>query len=185
MTRRFRAGDPGWGALFTAYQESAYRLECQQVYCSPAQDKALAQFLSGEAVDIDLSWSNSRTRAQVALGRTKTKVRIVVEPPTPYTRLELTKYPEMIAAGEDVRILAVPQGEWPVGQPPHDYWLFDDRDVWKMSYHQNFHFKGAELLDEPDDIAEHRRARDLALAQAVSLEEYVAARADEPERSTA
>lgn len=36
----------------------------------------------------------------------------------------------------------------PGGRPPelrlHDYWLFDYRDVWRMHYHENFRFAGAE-----------------------------------------
>lgn len=186
MTRWITAGDAAWGALFTTYRESAYRLECQQVYCSAAEDEALAKFLSGRPVDIDLSWSNARTRAQRALGRTKTKVRIVVDPPTPYTRLELSQYPRMAEAGEEILILATPQGEWPADQPHHDYWLFDEHDVWRMHYHENFRFKGAELLDDPQAVAEHLAWRNSALAEAVPLHEYLAALpTDHQERTTA
>ena len=110
----------------------------------------------------------------------------MVEPPTPYTRLELTPYPKMAEAGEDIHILACQQGEWPSEQPHHDFWLFDDRDVWRMHYHENFHFKGAELLDDPASVAEHRRFRDLALTHAVPLHDFLASRhANDQERTTA
>jgi hypothetical protein len=48
--------------------------------------------------------------------------------------------------------------------------------VWNMHYYENFRFAGAELLDDPDDVSQHLRWRDLALARAVPLNEYLAAR---------
>lgn len=186
MSRWIDAADrEAWSALFTGYEESAYRLEGQQMYSSQVQDEHLARFLSGQPLDIDWTWFRSTLRAQIEAGRRQVKVRIVVEPPTQYTQLELLLYPEMAAAGEEIRIIAVQQGDWPEDQPHYDYWIFDDRDVWRLHYHENFHFKGAELLDDPD--ARHRRQRDLALAMAVPLEHYLATRAptDDQERTTA
>jgi hypothetical protein len=85
-------------------------------------------------------------------------------------------YPLLVDAGEDVRIIAVPEGGRPTELPLHDFWLFDDRDVWKMHYHENFRFAGAELLDDPEVVARHLRWRDLALARAVPLRDYLASR---------
>lgn len=168
-----RTDSDEWSALFTGFRVSAYRLECQQVYCSPVQDASLARFLAGLPLELDLSWTTSRTREQAAVGRSTVKVRIVVEPPTPYTRLELAVYPQLMSAGEDIRVVAVQQGDWPEQLPHHDYWLFDDQEVWRLHYHENFHFKGAELLDDPDKVTDHRRWRDIALAHSVPLEQYV------------
>jgi hypothetical protein len=173
--------DPDWARLFTSYTRTAYRLEGQQMYSSPVEDEHLATFLSGRPVEFDLTWRLSKTRAQAAIGRTKMTVRIVIEPPTAYTRLELTIYPRMVEAGEEIRIIAVPQGERPCELPRHDYWLFDDHDVWRMHYHENFRFAGAELLDDSDAIAEHLHWRDLALARSVPLDEYLASREPTPE----
>jgi hypothetical protein len=185
MSRWIRStGDPEWAALFTGYRRSAYRLEGQQMYSNPAEDAHLATFLSGGKVPFDLSKRLNRTRAQIAAGRTKTTVRIVVEPPTPYTRMELSVYPQMLTAGEDVRIIAVPQGGRPAELPLHDYWLFDDHDVWKMHYFENFRFAGAELLDEPAVIAEHLRWRDTALARAVRLDTYLTRDTADTQEST-
>lgn len=180
------AQDPEWAKLFTSYRESAFRLEGQQMYSSPAEDENLAQFLAGRTVEIDLSWRLPKARAQIAAGRTKTTVRIVIEPPTAYTRLELTVYPQLVEAGEDIRIIAVPQGGRPPELPLHDFWLFDDREVGKLHYHENFRFHGAELLDGPDAIADHLRWRELALAGAVPLYQYLASRpADRQEHTPA
>lgn len=171
--------DEGWTALFTGYRESAYRLECQQVYCSETEDENLAQFLSGGTVEVDWTWFDETTARRAKPERTKIRVRVVVEPPTPYTRLELSWFPRMIQAGNDVKNLAVPMGEWPAGQPDHDYWLFDDRDLWLMHYHENFHFKGAELVEDLEVVQQHRHWRDLALAEAMPLAEYLASRRPE------
>jgi hypothetical protein len=174
-----------WAALFRSYERSAYRLEGQQVYSSPAEDAYLAKFLAGEPIELDLSNRRERMRLDAATGRTKTIVRIVVEPPTPYTRLELAVYPQMARTGDDIRIIAVPQGGRPSELPLYDYWLFDEREVWRMHYYENFRFAGAELLDGADVVAEHLRMRDFALSRAVPLDEYLASReADTPESTT-
>ena len=181
MTRWINStDDPAWSALFTGYTKSAYRLEGQQSYSDHGEeDAALARFLAGEPLGLDLSWTASRTRAQVAAGRVKTRVRVVVEPPNDYTRLELVVYPELADAGEDIRIISVPKGEWPAGLPQHDYWLFDDRDVWQMHYNDDHTFHGAELIEDEAAISHYLQWRDIALAQAVPLSDYLAARQTE------
>jgi hypothetical protein len=166
--------DPEWAKLFTGFTKSAYRLEGQQTYSNDKEDAALARFLAGKPLELDLSWMMPKLKAQVAAGRTQTTVRVVVEPHTDYTRFELAVYPESTAAGEDIRVIAVPEGSWPVGVPRHDYWLFDDHDVWRMHYHDNYRFTGAELLDNEDAIAKHLQWRNNALAQAVPLHDYLA-----------
>jgi hypothetical protein len=187
MSRWIRSTkDPEWAALFTSYRRTAFRLEGQQMYSSPMEDEHLVQFLSGRPVELDLSWRLSKTQAQIAAGRSETTVRIVVEPPTAYTRLELTVYPRLVEAGEEIRIIAVPQGGRPPELPLHDYWLFDDHAVWRMHYYENFRFAGAELLDGTDAIADHLRWRDIALDMSVPLHQYLASREpDHQERTTA
>jgi hypothetical protein len=188
MTRWIQATtDPEWAALFTGYERSAFRLEGQQMYSNSAEDGPLARFLTGQPLEFDLTWRLSKTRTEASPERTTTTVRIVVEPPSLYTRFELTVYPQLVAAGEDVRIIAVPEGGRPPELPMHDFWMFDERDVWKMHYYENFRFAGAELLDDPEVVAQHLRWRDIALARAVPLHEYLASRKapDDSETTTA
>jgi uncharacterized protein DUF6879 len=165
-----------WAAFFTGYTTSAYRLECPQVYSSPDEDAALARFLAGEPHGGDLSWAISKLRNQIAAGRTQTLVRVVLEPSTDYTRFELAVYPEFAAAGQDTRIIASSWDGWPPGLPRHDYWMFDEHDVWRMHYHDDYTFRGAELLEGDAVIEQHPVWRDLALAQATPLDDYLAAR---------
>jgi len=178
MSRWIRQGqDAEWAALFTGYQKSAHRLEAQQIYDSDSEREDVRRFVAGEPSILDLSWSIPKIRAQIAAGRTHSTVRVVVEPPTDYTRWELSIYPTFAKAGEDIRIIPIGESDdWPDGVPRHDYWLFDDRDVWWMHYDDQNGWAGAELLDDPAAIADHLQWRDTTIARSVPLAEYLAAR---------
>lgn len=167
------AQEEEWAALFTGYEMSAYRLEAQQTYASEVEDAAVRLFVAGTQPVMTFDWALPKLQSQVAAGRTQTNVRVVVEPPNDYTRWELSVYPEFAAAGEDIRIIAVAGDEWPDGLPSYDYWMFDERDVWRMHYEDNHTFAGAELLDAPAAVADHLRWRDVALARSVPLADYL------------
>jgi hypothetical protein len=181
MTRWIRSTkDPDWAALFTGYARSAFRLEAQQTYSNDAEDAAVARFVAGEAHDLEFSWALPKIQQQVAAGRTQTTVRVVQEPLTDYTRFELAVFPEFAAAGEDIRIIAADAAQWPAGVPQHDYWLFDDRAVWRMHYDEHQRFAGAELLEGEAAISDHLQWRDRAVALSVPLHEYLATRSPGP-----
>jgi hypothetical protein len=166
--------DPKWAELFTSFTKSAFRLEGQQTYNSPGEKAEFDRFLAGEPLRLELSWMRPKITAQIAAGHTWTTVRVVVEPQTDYTRFEMAVYPEFVAMGEDIRIISVKQGDWPESVPRHDYWLFDDRDVWRMHYRDDHSFAGAELLEDDASIQEHLLWRDAAIAQSVPLAEHLA-----------
>lgn len=178
MTRWIRPVDRDeWTELFASYLKSAFRLEGQQIYSSDSEDAHLAKFLAGDTAELDLSPRFRTAIPQIAAGRAKTTVRVVIEPPTDYTRMAFSLYPRMIAIGEEIRIIAVPEGEWPADLPQHDYWLFDDRDVWRLHYDDGHRAIGAELLDGEDVLTEHLRWRDIALAQSIPFDDYLSSRA--------
>ncbi|MGI5126549.1 DUF6879 family protein [Pseudonocardia sp. CA-107938] len=176
MTRWITSSsDPAWAALFTSFTKSAFRLEGQQIYDSESEREDFAKFLAGEPIDPSFfEWARPKITAQIAAGRHQTTVRVVVEPQTDYTRFEMATYPEFVAMGEDIRVISVQAGEWPEGVPRHDYWLFDDRDVWRMHYREDCTFAGAELLEGEDVIAQHLQWRDTAIALSVPLHDYLA-----------
>jgi len=178
VSRRINGtGDPAWVALFTGFKKSAYRLEGQQVYSNDSEDAALEQFRATGRFEPFEPWpAIPLVRATAAAGQTQTRVRVVVEPPTDYTRMELAAYPYLAEAGEDIRIIAVREAEWPADLPRYDYWLFDDRDVWRMHYNDDHTFHGAELIEDEAAIAQHLEWRDVALDRAVPLEDYMANR---------
>ncbi len=175
MARRVINAIPGeeWGALFTGFTRSAFRLEAFQHYTAPDEEEALARFRAGQDPQIDLAWWTGLARRQTAAGRTMSRVRVIVEPPTEYTRFELVAYPVMAAAGDDIRIISVSPGTWPADVPHHDFWLFDDRDVWILNYDQAGVLLSAELQDDHQAVQEHLWWRDAALAQAIPVGDYL------------
>lgn len=177
MGRRFITAIPGaeWGALFTGFTRSAFRLETLQHYTAPDEREEFARFLAGAAPQPELSWWTELARMHTAAGRTMSRVRVIVEPPSDYTRFELAAYPVMAAAGDDIRIISVSPGTWPAGVPHEDFWLFDDHDLWVMNYDQAGVLLNAELLDDRQTVADHLRWRDVALDQAIPVNDYLAA----------
>jgi hypothetical protein len=178
MSRVIEADDwDAWGALFN-FKQSAYRLETLQTYSEPDEAEAVARFLAGEDPGLDTSWWESTVRSHREAGGTMTRVRVLVEPHSDYVRFQLPYFERFAAVGEDIRVIATPAGHWPAAIPTHDYWLFDDRDLWLLRYTDAGTFIRAELVDEPHEVAAHRRWRDLALAQAVPLRTYLTALAE-------
>lgn len=163
-----------WAKLFTGFTGSAFRLETFQHYSAPDEVEALARFRSGQDPRIDLAWWTDLARKHTQAGRTMSRVRVIIEPPSEYTRFELVAYPVMAAAGDDIKIISVRPGNWPANVPHHDYWLFDDRDVWVLNYDSDGVLRSAELRDDPQAVQDHLRWRDAALAQAIPVSEYLA-----------
>jgi hypothetical protein len=177
MARRMIASlaSPEWAGLFTGFTSSAFRLEGLQHYTAPDETEAFARFRAGKDPKVDLSWWTGLARGHTAAGRSMSRVRVVIEPPSDYTRFELAHYPAMVAAGDDIRIIPTAPGTWPAGIPRHDFWLFDDHDVWILNYDAAGVFLSAELRDDPRSITDHLRWRDTALSRAVPVSDYLAA----------
>jgi uncharacterized protein DUF6879 len=163
-----------WGQLLSSYQSSSFRLEAQQIYSNEFENAWLADFVAGRPLrDLDFSWRLSRAQERMAAGCTKITVRVVVEPQTDYTRMELATYRIVVAGGEDIRVIVVPEGQpWPDGLARDDFFLFDDRDVWRMHYNADYTWAGAELIDGGEVLAQHLRWRDRALELAIPLLAY-------------
>jgi len=177
MGRRITSTDaPEWEVLFLNFTHSAFRLETLQHYSEPVEAEDFAQFLAGEYhADGDLSWWGDKTRKHAAAGHHMSRVRIVIEPLTNYTRFEIIDFPRMVDAGDDIRIIAMSEGEWPDGLPHEDYWLIDEHDIWLMVYDDQGALRYAELQDHDEDLlARHLQWRDDAWAQAIPVGEYLA-----------
>jgi hypothetical protein len=178
MVRRVidRIPGPEWASLFTGFTDSAFRLETLQHYTEPDEQIAFAKFRAGQDSEMDLTWWTGLARQHAAAGHAMSRVRIVIEPPSDYTRFELLAYPIMAAAGDDIRIISVMPGTWPSGIPREDFWIFDGRDVWVLIYDQAGLPLRAELLDDHQAVFDHLRWRDKALAQAIPVNDYLATR---------
>ncbi len=166
---------PEWAALFTDFTRSAFRLETFQHYTAPDEQEQYARFLAGEEPRPDLTWWTKLARGHVAAGRTMSRVRVIVEPPSDYTRFELAAYPIMAAAGDDIRIISVSPGAWPPGIPHEDFWIFDSRDLWVLRYDGSGFLLSAELVDDSRVVADHLRWREKALELSVPVSDYLAA----------
>ena len=177
MARRVITGVPGpeWAALFSpGFARSAFRLETRQHYSMADEREPFERFRAGSDPRLDLSWWTGLASAHAAAGHSMSRVRVIVEPPTDYTRFELYAYPAMIAAGDDIRVISTMPGAWPDGVPQHDFWLFDDQDLWLLNYDQAGTLVSAMQADDPDELNRHRRGRDAALARAVAVRDYLA-----------
>ncbi|CAL9452566.1 MULTISPECIES: DUF6879 family protein [unclassified Streptomyces] len=162
-------GSEEFGRLFETFERTAFRLETLAVYDVEEEREEIGRFLAGE--DMGPEWDdNPWVRSITERGKHLSRVHVLCSPLTDYLRYELSAYPGNIRAGEVIGIVDL--GEQPVtGLPGHDFWLFDDRDVYRMHYTPEGRFTGAELLP-PDRLAEYRGYRDLALRHAVPFAAY-------------
>lgn len=166
-------GAPEFSAWFHRFQRSCFRLETLQHYGGSGEDDSITAFLAGKNPPPHpgkREWT-TLVRAAVADGRTMQRVHIVTEPLTPYACFEVAwSYAHSVAAGEDVRIIAVTEDEaWPCGipSPGNDFWLFDDTELFHMHYDPDGTWLGVEHMSDPALVkaAQHDRRNVLHLAQ--------------------
>ncbi|MEI5102058.1 hypothetical protein RB200_30500 [Streptomyces sp. PmtG] len=113
---------------------------------------------------------NPWVRSMTDKGKRVSRVHVLTSPWTDYLRYELAAYPGNITAGESIGI--IDRAEQTVeGLPDHDFWLFDDRSVYRMHYSDTGAFLSGELL-RSDRLSEYQGYRDRALAAAVPFATY-------------
>jgi hypothetical protein len=183
MTRRYiRPGSAALSSLFDNFTREAFRLETLQVYSEAEEDGPRRQFEVGEPVGNDpgtVQWVQWLTAGRAA-GKSVSRVHVLVEPLSDYARFELAYYRPGLAAGEDIRIIAVRAGEWPGGLPGpgSDFWLFTDTDgtarVLFMEYDTEGTLTGGWLSADPADIRQAAAWRDTAMSAALPLADYLA-----------
>ena len=165
-----------FGRLFASFRYTAYRLEALQWYDVSYEREPVRRFVAGDTHVTDPTkpeWV-SVIRNAVSTGRRMERVHVVTEPLSEYIRYELTcSYGPNVAAGEDIRILPVRQGEWPGDLPREDYWLFDSSDLWSMTYDDAGAFLHADLIRDPAAIVRACYWRDAAMHQAITYDEYM------------
>jgi hypothetical protein len=158
-----------FGRLFESFELDAFRLETLAAYDVEEDKEALERFLAGGPMPPE--WSDSPSvRGITSRGKSMARVHVLRSPLTDYLRYELAAYPGNVAAGESVGIIDLSH-EDVSGLPDHDFWLFDDSEIYRMYYMPDGKFEGAELLPA-DRLPEYRRYREIAQANAAPLEEY-------------
>lgn len=180
MLRRLPGGGQEWDQLFERFHDSIFRFETLQHYDVSVEREPLRRFLSGEAKPYPLyprrRWWEGVNRDAVAAGKKVERVRVLVEPLTDYDRYEVSwPYFDNVRAGEDIRVIAVAAGEWPVGLPGygHDFYLFDSAQLALMHYDHRGRFLAVDLLDDPEAIELATGWRERALEAAMPYPEYL------------
>ena len=115
-------------------------------------------------------------RAAIARGCRIRRVHVVDLPLTVYLRYEMAAYRENIDAGEEVGI-AVRRWHPDLAELTEDFVLFDPEAstqamVW-MRYDDQGQLTGLDYSDEPADLALAAGYREVALAHAVPLREFM------------
>lgn len=157
--------------LLRTFETYAWRLEARDTYDVSDERDQFDDFLAGrpyQASAEDIEWQES-IRAIVSSGRRIGRVRLVGRPVTPYTRFEFAYYPDLVASGEDVRILDRLEVD---DQDPlwrQDFWLFDDRIALLMHYSEDGEFRGTSTVADVEPFIALRR---MAMSMAVPLSEY-------------
>jgi hypothetical protein len=163
-------------AAFHTFRYSVFRLETLQTYRDPVEDQGIAAFHRGDLQPppdpAEDEWA-AMLRAHRDSGRVQQRVHVVTEPITDYLAYELCwEYGPHTAAGEDIRIIPV-TGGWPDDVPPADFTLFDSRLLFRLDYAPDGAWLGAELINDPADVAAACFARDAALHHTMPWAEYM------------
>ena len=155
--------------LFETFERSAFRLETLDVYDVEDEQDEIARFLADD--DMGPEWAdNPWVRSMTDKGKAVSRVHVLRSPLTDYLRYELSAYPGNIKAGETIGIIDLAEQDVD-GLPDHDFWLFDDREVYRMHYSPHGAFIGGELLPE-ERLGEYRGYRELAREHATPFDSY-------------
>jgi len=159
--------------LFLGIDREAFRLEQLDRYTVDEEDELYAAWQAGRPIDRtpDTSEWLRLIADHTAAGRRVYSVRIVDWPLSDYVRFELACLPDNAAAGQEVYVVER-RAHLDLAVLTEDFWLFDDSTAVVMRYDAD----GRPL--EPEavaDVAAYRARRDLALANARPLAEWLAA----------
>lgn len=170
-------GVPEFSSWFRQFRRSCFRLETLQCYRGSGEDDSIRVFLAGQTPQPHpgkREWI-ALVGAAVRDGRTMQRVHVVTEPLTDYVCFEVAwSYAYNVAAGEDLRIIPLAEGEaWPVDVPTGDFWLFDDTELFGMRYDADGTWAGIEHLTDQAATLVARRGRDAALGLARPWATYI------------
>ncbi|MEU6484685.1 DUF6879 family protein [Streptomyces sp. NPDC046887] len=156
--------------LLGAFEQTAFRLESLDKPHTEEDWAELWQFLDTEVLGPSGRGGNAWVRSMTDQGKSLSRVHILRSPLNALLRHELAAFRSDIAAGESIGI--IDRAERDVqGLPDHDFWLFDDRDLYRLHHTPEGDLTGAEPLP-PDRLPEYRAYRARALAWAVPFADW-------------
>jgi hypothetical protein len=158
--------------LLREFGHSAFRLEAQPAYALSYEQADLAAFRAGSpAPPPDVGWWQdwlAQVTAQVAQGKTVTRVRVLEEPPSDYQRWMIWAGPWYGQAGEQIRYLTRSHAA-SLGIPlKTDWWMLDDKRLVLMHFSPAGEIAGKELITDAAIVARHRDWRDAAVRSATA-----------------
>ncbi|MEV0345538.1 DUF6879 family protein [Nonomuraea sp. NPDC050680] len=172
--------DAEFNRFFTEFRFTAYRLESLQRYDVSYEKTEFDLFLNGQQrgeFPGIAQWIDGTVKPARNSGKLLHRVHVVQEPLSDYVRFECAwAYAHTVPAGEDVRLIPVPSGEWPAGLPRYDYWLFDSSSLVTMHYEEDGSFEAAEIVDDPEKIVQANFWRDMAVGQSIPFASFAAKR---------
>ncbi|WP_039795793.1 DUF6879 family protein [Nocardia araoensis] len=162
--------DEGFPDLLRTCKREAFHLEVLDTYAEPNEHEPFRRFLADEPDDY--AWFQpwaELVEETTSRGVAVTRVRIITEPHTDYTRFALAVAELNARAGEDIRYLP----RHAAGEvPPDDYWLLDDETVVFSAFGESGGWSGAVTTD-PHIAAYCRGLRARFWPLATPLPEYV------------
>jgi|HubBroStandDraft_1064217.scaffolds.fasta_scaffold06287_3 hypothetical protein len=170
--------EAGLDPYFDAISREAFRLEALAAYAVASESAGLRAYLAGEPFQKSAAGQAFKdyVRSQVEAGIRWHRVRVVRGPLSDYERWECEwGYTVNEQLGYRTFVLDLAEAADPPRLPDYDWWMLDERVVLRFHYDENGAFAGADALDDPGEIAGHRRYRDAALAAAVPFPAYWAA----------
>lgn len=166
-----------FGDALTNFTSVVFRLETLQTYRAPEEAEMFAAFLAGQSKPPPVPAIEEWTALIRAHGgrRTFQRVHVVQEPLSDYVRFELAwGYSSTVSAGEDVRIIALaPTDPWPWDVPCEDFWLFDDRELYRARYERDGSWAGVDRLHSSEQLHAAQQRREAALRCAVPWADYM------------
>jgi hypothetical protein len=178
MSSGRRLSGPEFGALFSSFRQTAFRLETLAAYDVVDDREQLGQFRAGRPLPPpsppDEEW-RVLVRGAVASGKDMSRVHVLPPSLTPYLRYEIDwGYLYNAEAGERILLLEHdPPGAFLPGWTAHDFWLFDDATAVRMHYDSNGTYQYPEMISGRRDVEFYAHVRDVAVASAVTLQEYL------------
>jgi len=172
VTVAFVEVGPDFRSFVRGYRHTAFRFEVRDRYNEPAELEQIRRFEAGLPLDPEFvePW-REMMRARTAEGARMTRVRVVSEPHSAYTRFGLHLGALNVEAGEDIRYLA--RSHPAVAElPDHDWWLIDSTRVGLLRFGEDDVLLGAELIDDPAAVVRYNYWRDVAVHYATPLREY-------------
>lgn len=167
-------------AMIDSFERSIFRLETLAEYRVEEEAEKLRRYIEGKPLpDPDPAHDSWRTalRRHAEAGRTVERLRTLPPGLTPYLRFEIEwAYLYSWEAGERIYLAGDDALALLPERARRDFYLFDDRTVVLMHYDAVGRPAGRDLIEDPDEIAVYRRAREAALSAATPLPEYLAAR---------